>query len=90
MAVVVLVLLGVLSLPLVALVVDTIDENLIAPVHVGLVLAAGIATWTLVPGVAAPGMPTSRRIALGAVVGFLSALTAYLVFFLLLNGLSGA
>lgn len=89
-AVVLLVLLGVFTLPLVALVIDTIDENLVAPVHVALVLAAGIGTWTFVPGVAAPDMPTSRRIAVGAAIGFLAAITAYVVFFLLLSGFSGA
>lgn len=75
---------------MVALVVDTIDENLIAPVHVAFMLAAGIATWTLVPGVAAPDMRKSRRIAVGAAAGFLAAITAYVVFFLLLSGLGGA
>lgn len=85
-----LVLMGVITLPLVALVVDTIDENLIAPVHVGIMLAAGIAMWTFAPGVARPDASTSRGIAVGAAMGFLAALTAYVVFFFLLSGFGGA
>lgn len=89
-AVIWLVLMGVITLPLVALFVDTIDENLIAPVHVGIMLAMGIAIWTLAPGVAAPEASTSRGIAVGAGVGFIAAVAAYVVFFFLLSGFGGA
>jgi hypothetical protein len=87
--VVLLVVLGLLTLPLVAFVLDVVNENLIAPVHVALMLLAGIVLWTKLPGVST-STNTSRRIAMGAAVGFLGALIAYVVFFFLLSGFGGA
>lgn len=87
--VVLLVLLGLISLPLVAAVLDVVNENLIAPVHVALMLLAGIVLWIKVPGLSS-STNTSRKIAMGAAVGFLASVIAYVVFFLLLNGLGGA
>ncbi len=85
-----LVVLGIVLLPMCAFVLDVIDENLIAPVHVALMLAAGAAAWTFVPGLAATESSTGRRVAVGAAIGFGAALAAYALFFLLLNGFSGA
>lgn len=87
--VVLLVLLALITLPLVAAVLDVVNENLIAPVHVALMLLAGILLWTKVPGLSS-STDTSRKIAMGAAVGFLASVIAYVVFFLLLNGLGGA
>ncbi len=89
-AVAVLIMLGVISLPMVAAVIDTIDENLIAPVHIALMLATGVGLWTLVPGVASPDQSTARGVAVGAAVGFVGAVAAYLLFFWMLSGPSGA
>lgn len=87
--VVLLVLLGVITLPLVAAALDVVNENLIAPVHVALMLLAGILLWTKVPGLSS-STNTSRQIAVGAAIGFLASLIAYVVFFLLLSGFGGA
>ncbi len=88
-AIVLLIVLGVVTLPLVAAVIDRVNENLIAPVHVGLMLLAGILLWTKLPGLS-DSTNTSRRVAVGAAAGFLGAVTAYVVFFFLLSGFGGA
>jgi hypothetical protein len=85
-----LVVLGIVLLPLTAFVLDVIDENLIAPVHVALMLAAGAVLWTYVPGLAAADSSTGRRVAIGAAIGFGAACAAYILFFLLLSGFGGA
>lgn len=85
-----LIVLGIMLLPITAFMLDVIDENLIAPVHVALMLAAGAAVWNWVPGMAAPESSTGRRVAVGAAIGFGAALAAYALFFLLLSGFSGA
>ena len=85
-----LVVLGIVLLPMTAAVIDYVNENLIAPVHVALMLGAGALVWTRVPGLASADSSTARRVGVGAAVGFGAALAAYVVFFLLLSGLDGA
>ena len=85
----VLVAAGMLSLPLAAYVLDDQGtENWILPVQLG-----GMALLGALVGVALPGFlagSTRRRVLVGAAYGVGAAVVGVLIFFLLLNGFSGA
>jgi len=89
--IVVLLVLGVLSLPAAAYVLDAPGtENWIVPVQLVVMAAVGAAVTVALPGLAREGAPTGRRAMTGAWWGLLAAFVGVLVFWLLLNGLGGA
>ncbi len=93
LAVVGLVVLGVLTLPLLASVLDGRGtENLILPAHLLVMAVLGAVAWRLVPGPAATEATaaTGRVLLVGAAVGVGAALVGLVVFFLRVSGLSGA
>ncbi len=85
----VLIAAGMLSLPLAAYFLDDQGtENWILPVQLG-----GMALIGALVGLALPGFVTGstrRRVLLGAAYGVGAAVVGVLIFFLLLNGFSGA
>lgn len=90
-AVAALVLLGMLSLPLVASVLDGAStENWIIPVQLLLMAVVGAVVGRAVPALAGEGSDHRRATLVGALVGVGAAVLGLLVFFLLLNGLDGA
>lgn len=90
-AIVVLLVLGVLSLPLVALFLDGEGtESWIIPVQLLLMALVGAAVGRLVPALAGAGATRGRATAVGALVGVAAAVLGLVLFFLLLNGLDGA
>ena len=92
--IVVLLVLGMLTLPVVAALTDTGDgggaENWIIPVAVLAMAAVGAAVTIGLPGLAREGASTGRRAMTGAWWGLLAAFVGVLVFWFLLNGVSGA
>ena len=91
LAVVVLLVAGILSLPLVAAVLDGRGaENWIIPVDLLVMVAIGAGVAVALPAVARAGEPTGRRAFAGVVWGVLAALIGLLVFWLLLSGFGGA
>ena len=89
--IVVLLVLGVLSLPAAAYVLDEQGtENWIVPVQLVVMAAVGAAVTLALPGLAREGATTGRRALTGAWWGLLAAFVGVLVFWLLLNGLGGA
>jgi hypothetical protein len=86
-----LVLLGMVSLPLVASVLDGEGtENWILPVQLLLMALVGAAVGRAVPALAGEGAGARRRVVVGALVGLAGAVLGLVVFFLLLSGLHGA
>ena len=82
---------GVVSLPVVAAFLDgESTENLIIPVQLALMAGVGAAVGYLLPGVADAGARRARSAAFGALVGVAAAVASVALFFLLLNGFSGA
>lgn len=90
-ALLVLLALGVVSLPLVASVLDSQGtENWILPVQLLLMAALGALAGWLVPSLAG-GTPTrGRAVLVGAAIGVGCAVVGVVIFFLLLGGISGA
>lgn len=89
--IVVLVVLGVLALPLSAAAIDGEGaENWIILVDLGAMAAIGAAVTIALPGLAREGATTGRRAMTGAWWGLLAAFVGVVVFWLLLNGFSGA
>ncbi|MCY4725625.1 hypothetical protein NYO98_04980 [Nocardioides sp. STR2] len=88
--IVALLVLGVLSLPATAVVLDEGAENWIVPVQLVGMAAVGTAITVALPGLAREGAPAGRRAMTGAWWGLLAAFAGVVVFWLLLNGLSGA
>ena len=89
--IVVLVVLGVLALPLSAAAIDGEGaENWIIVVDLGAMAAIGAAVTIALPGLAREGATTGRRAMTGAWWGLLAAFVGVVVFWLLLNGFSGA
>lgn len=89
--IVVLLVLGVLALPLTAAVIDGKGaENWIIVVDLLAMAAAGAAVTVALPGLAREGSTTGRRALTGAWWGLLAAFVGVVVFWLLLNGFSGA
>ncbi len=90
-ALVILLVLGVISLPLVASVLDSEGtENLILPVQVVLMAGLGALAGWLVPTLGGPDATRRRGIIVGALFGLGAAVFGVVIFFLLLNGISGA
>jgi len=90
-ALVILLVLGVLSLPLVAAVLDgESTENWIIPVQLLLMAAIGALVGRMVPALAGSGATRGRAVLVGAVAGVAAAVLGLLIFFLLLSGLDGA
>lgn len=80
---------GMLSLPVAANVLDDQGtENWILPVQLGAMALLGALVGVALPGFLAG--PTRRRVLVGAAYGVGAAAAGVLIFFLLLNGFSGA
>ena len=88
---VVLLVLGMLALPLSASLVDGEgSENRIIVLDLVAMAAVGAAVTIGLPGLAREGASTGRRAMTGAWWGLLAAFVGVLVFWFLLNGISGA
>jgi len=89
--IVVLLVLGILSLPAAASVLDGQGtENWIVPVQLAAMAAIGAGVTLALPGLAREGATTGRRAMTGAWWGLLAAAVGVVVFWLLLNGFGGA
>lgn len=89
--IVVLLVLGMLSLPAAASVLDDPGtENWIVPVQLLAMAAVGAGVTVALPGLARDGATTGRRAMTGAWWGLLAAFVGVVVFWLLLNGFGGA
>ncbi len=89
--IIVLLVLGVLSLPAAAYVLDEQGtENWIVPVQVAVMAVAGAAVTVALPGLAREGATTGRRAMTGAWWGLLAAAVGVVVFWLLISGIGGA
>ncbi|GEM_PF-841621 len=87
----VLMVLGVLSLPLVASLFDGEGtENWIIPVQLILMAIIGAVVTLALPSLASASASTTTRALTGAGWGVLAALIGLVVFFFLLNGFDGA
>jgi hypothetical protein len=90
-AVLVLLFLGVASLPVTAFFFDGEgSENWILPTAVGLSVLLGAFVGYALPGLAGASASRSRGAAVGALTGFGMLVLGVVVFFLLLSGFSGA
>lgn len=88
---VVLLAAGVFSLPLAAIPFDGQGgEDWILPLQVGGMALVGAGVSLLLPGLVGADASRSRRAWVGAAIGVGMALLGVAVFFLLLNGFSGA
>lgn len=85
-----LIALALATLPASAALTDEVNDGLVVPLHLLVMTLAGIVVWTFTPAVAKPGSSVARRVVIGAGVGLASAAAAMAVFYLLLNGFSGA
>ena len=90
-ALLLLLVLGIASLPLSAFVLDGEGtENWILPAAAALVLLVGAVVGSLLPGLAGAGASRRRAAGVGALAGVGMLVVGVVLFFLLLNGLSGA
>ncbi|NYE37635.1 hypothetical protein F4692_002768 [Nocardioides cavernae] len=90
-AILVLLVLGMLSLPVAASLLDGEGtENWIVPVQLVAMAAVGAAVAVALPGLVREGAPTGRRAMTGAWYGLLAAFVGVVVFWLLLSGFDGA
>ena len=89
-AVLILLVLGVLSLPVTALFFDEKAENWIVPIAVLLMAVLGAVVGSMLPGLAGPDATQSRGALIGAAVGVAMLVLGIVVFFLLLSGFDGA
>ncbi len=91
LALVILLVAGMLSLPLAAAAFDGEgSENWILPVQLGGMAIVGGLVGLAIPGLLRDGSTPRRRFLLGAVIGVAMAFLGVAVFFLLLNGFDGA
>ena len=89
--IVVLLVLGILSLPAAASVLDGQGtENWIVPVQLVAMAAIGAAVTIALPGLAREGATTGRRAMTGAWWGLLAAFAGVVVFWIAINGYGGA
>lgn len=89
--IVVLLVLGMLSLPASAYVLDGPGtENWIVPVQLVAMAAAGAGLAVALPALARAGAPTGRRAMTGAWWGLLAAFAGVVVFWLAISGIRGA
>jgi hypothetical protein len=90
-ALVLLLVVGVLSLPLAALALDGEGtENLILPAQLVGMGVVGAVVGFLLPGLGGPASTARRSVWVGVGLGVLFAVLGLVVFFLLLNGFDGA
>ena len=90
-ALAVLLVAGIMSLPLAALAFDGEGtENLILPVQLGGMALVGAVVGYLLPGLAGSTASPRRSLWVGVGLGLLFAVLGVLVFFLLLSGFDGA
>lgn len=86
-ALVLLLVAGILSLPLAAYAFDGEGtENFILPAQLGGMAVVGAAVGWVLPGLAGDGASTRRGVWVGVGLGLLFAVLGVLLFFLLLNG----
>ena len=91
LAVLLLLVTGVLSLPVIAYFFDDPGtENWIIPIQLVVMAGVGALVGRLLPGVAGANQSTNRPIVVGAVIGVVMAVVGIIIFFFLLNGFSGA
>jgi hypothetical protein len=91
LAVVILLVLGVLSLPVTAAFFDGEGtENWIVPAAVALMAVIGAIVGSMLPGLAGAGATQQRGALIGAAVGVAMLVLGIVVFFLLLSGFDGA
>jgi hypothetical protein len=89
--IVVLLVLGMLSLPAAAYVLDSPGtENWIVPVQLLAMAAAGAAVTVALPAMARAGAPSGRRAMTGAWWGLLAALAGVAVSWIAISGFRGA
>lgn len=82
---------GILSLPVAAFLFDgEATENWIAPAQLLMMAAVGAGVTVALPAMWRAGVSTGRRAFNGIWLGLLFAFIGVLVFFFLLNGLTGA
>lgn len=85
-----LVVLGVLSLPLVAMVFDEAgQERWIIPVQVALMTLVGVGVGLLVPALAGADATRTRRAVVGALIALVGVAISLVLFVVLLNGIGG-
>ena len=89
-ALLVLLVLGVLSLPLVAAVVGDGGENWILPVALVLMALVGALVGRVVPTLGGAEASRRRGMVVGALLGLGAAVVGVVLFFLLISGLDGA
>jgi len=90
-AVLVLLVAGMMSLPAVAYFLDGQgSENWIVPVQLLAMALLGAAVGRALPGIAGAGAPAGRAMLVGALVGVLASIVGVVLFFLLLSGFDGA
>ena len=91
LASVVLVAAGILSLPVAAALLDgESTENWIIPFQLVVMAAIGAVVGYVLPRIAGAGAGKVRGALVGAAVGVVAAFLGVVLFFLLLNGFSGA
>ncbi len=90
-AVLVLLVLGILSLPVTAFFFDGEGSEIwIIPVAIGLMLVIGAIVGSILPGLAGPDAGQQRGAMVGAAVGVGMLVLGIVIFFLLLSGFDGA
>jgi hypothetical protein len=90
-AILILLVAGVLSLPVSAAFFDGEgSENWIVPVQLAAVAAVGAVVGALLPGLAGADSSRGRAMRIGAVVAVGMAVLGVAIFFVILNGFSGA
>jgi hypothetical protein len=90
-AVLVLIVAGILSLPVAAAFFDGEgSENWILPVQIIGMAVVGAIVGRLLPGLAGEGASAGKATGVGAAAGIAAALVGVVLFFLLLNGFDGA
>jgi hypothetical protein len=91
LAVVILLVLGILSLPVAAYFFDDEgSENWIVPVAVALMVVLGALVGSMLPSIAGAGATKGRGAFIGAAVGVGMLVLGVVIFFLLLSGFDGA
>ena len=91
LAVLILLVVGVFSLPVSALFLDGQDtENYVLPAAVVAMAVIGALVGSVLPGVAGEHASVSKGRWVGALIGVAMVVLGTLVFFLLLNGFDGA
>ncbi len=82
---------GIFSLPVAAYFLDSQGtENWIIPVQLLVMAIIGAVVGRLLPGIAGPNPTPHRAMWFGPLMGVVMALIGILIFFVLLNGFSGA